>query len=398
MNHMHPRRGTGRPLAVLAVLTALLLLLPLGLHAQPTPDGLAADAGVGMRGGHALTWRNSGDAYDTDDNGDPVWNGWSSGKGGKSKEQEDDPDTNKGSGKSNRMHLVDGDFMVSGPMTDAQLRTQWAHTVTRGRGTVVAVLDGGFNLDHPTIAHRVHAFGYDAIDNDLDCHDTGNGWDDDWDGEVDGGVGHGTFVAGMILQVAPDATILPIRVRDDEGLGTDYELERGLYFAWALGAHVVNISSESLEGIPPHIKNMIKFLRRQGVVVVMAAGNGGELNRSDLAKTKDALIVGSVDRYDRIADFSNVAECPDENFIMMPGVDLFGPAGKYWDTSNAYASGTSFSTGLASGAAALVRATNPWQSADEIMERLTRAIVPTYNAWGWRQPYGRIDLWKAVQR
>ena len=100
-----------------------------------------------------------------------------------------------------------------------------------GDGVLVAVLDGGFNLAHPDIAKRISKDAYDAIDLDDDPNDGGNGVDDDLDGTVDDAVGHGTFVASMVLLAAPDATILPIRIVDDEGYGTEKEIVDGIEYA-----------------------------------------------------------------------------------------------------------------------------------------------------------------------
>ena len=114
--------------------------------------------------------------------------------------------------------LVTGDLGFS--IRPEGLGFDEAHKIVRGGRVVVAILDGGFNLDHPFVAGNVLP-GYDAVDRDGDVNDRGNGLDDDADGVVDEGLGHGTFVAGMVLLAAPDATILALRVRDDEGKGSD---------------------------------------------------------------------------------------------------------------------------------------------------------------------------------
>ncbi|MDJ0522190.1 MAG: S8 family serine peptidase, partial [Planctomycetota bacterium] len=141
--------------------------------------------------------------------------------------------------------IIDEDMQFMVQVTRAQIGADAAHTITRGEGMVVAVLDSGFNLDHPALAGRLMGRGYDAIDDDFDAHDTGNGFDDNFDGLIDSGVGHGTFVAGMVLLAAPDAMILPIRVRDDEGYGTNAETIRGLKFAKSIGVDVINLSLSS---------------------------------------------------------------------------------------------------------------------------------------------------------
>ena len=86
-----------------------------------------------------------------------------------------------------------------------------ARELSTGSGMVVAVLDTGVQLDHPALAPHLVA-GYDFVDNDTMPADEGNGLDDDGDELVDETVGHGTHVAGIVLLVAPESQIMPLRV------------------------------------------------------------------------------------------------------------------------------------------------------------------------------------------
>ncbi len=294
--------------------------------------------------------------------------------------------------------ILDGDLLFSVHTTQEQLRSRDAHRLTRGGGVLVAVLDGGFNLDHPEIAGRVLPWGFDAVDLDFDPHDLGDGYDDDRDGITDSGVGHGTFVAGMVLLAAPDATILPIRVRDDEGWGTDKELEYGLRFAWAMGAQIVNVSAMPTTGRKQRIARLIADMRASGVVIVNSAGNDGVEEVSQLGDWNDTITVGSVDRHNRVAEFSNASKDPSRIVIYAPGVDLYGPLGLGWDHSSGYWSGTSFSAGLVSGAAALLRSLHPDKSSTELMWRLRHAADPVRGADGRYLWHGSLNLWKAVTR
>ena len=81
-------------------------------------------------------------------------------------------------------------------------------------GAVVAVVDSGVQADHPDLAGRLRP-GYDFVQNDATPQD---------------GNGHGTHVSGIIAavsgngigveSVAPGATIMPVRVLDDDGGGS----------------------------------------------------------------------------------------------------------------------------------------------------------------------------------
>jgi subtilisin family serine protease len=307
--------------------------------------------------------------------------------------------------------VVDDDLLVasvedeSGPCldydaVDFQLGAPEAHEVATGRGVVVAVLDGGFNLHHPALDGHLAGWGFDAIDLDGDPHDTGNGIDDDRDGVVDAAVGHGTFIAGMVLKAAPDALVLPIRIRDDEGFGSNEELIRGLRYAMDMGADVVNLSVEKGKAKQKGVWNTIEEARQRGIVIVCSAGNDGWNDTNNLIEHDDVLMVGAVDGSDRITDFSNYEDGATRYLMVFaPGLDLFGPVGAPSDGAMGWWSGTSFSAGLLSGASALILERNPWYGPREVRDVVETSTEPvrfadgTPYAWG-----GRINLARAVLR
>ena len=127
------------------------------------------------------------------------------------------------------------------PALDA-LEITAAHARSTGAGIVVAVLDTGIDFSHPFFAGRIAPGGFDFIGRDNDPSDERNFVDDDADGAVDEQFGHGTFVASLVLAVAPDAAILPVRVLDADGFGTASTIAAGILWALDAGAQVINIS------------------------------------------------------------------------------------------------------------------------------------------------------------
>ncbi len=293
--------------------------------------------------------------------------------------------------------IVDEDLLFSVTVARAQVQADDAHVHATGAGMVVAVLDGGFNLNHPDIAANVLPFGYDAIDGDGDVTDLGDGYDTDGDGRVDGGLGHGTFVIGMILTAAPDAMILPIRVRDDEGYGSDEETIRGFEYALAMGADVVNWSGGEAQARSKKLLNAIVDLHAAGVPVCIAAGNDAWDGISKAAGSGIAIGVGAVDASDCLAPWSNYQARAVPIMVCAPGVDLYGPIGAPYDYSNGYWSGTSFATGFASGAAALVLEVHPDFQPPDVFEQLAATCDPAWDRHGSLMASGgRINLYRAV--
>jgi subtilisin family serine protease len=290
---------------------------------------------------------------------------------------------------------------LEGAQRQAQVDTQIgiadAHAVATGRDVVVAVLDSGFNLDHPAIASRILPYRYDAVGHDWDPQDLGNGVDDDNDGFADNGVGHGTFVCGMVAATAPNAWILPVRIADDEGYGLEDELISGLDFAIAMHADVINLSYEA-GTLSPAVCDKLHEANADGIIVVVSAGNDGSDQVKTMAEDGTTISAGAVDCSDRIAPFSNAPSDGRGITLFAPGVDLYGPYGKPANDTNCFWSGTSFSAPFATGAAALALEINPALTPLAVRDRLRAAsAAPVRRADGSIYPYaGRIDLRRVV--
>ena len=140
---------------------------------------------------------------------------------------------------------------------------------------VVAVLDTGL-LSHPVpseVAGRVLQ-GWDFVDNDADPHDE--------DPAVHGSL---VTVVGMAkgnngaqwAGICWSCSILPIRVLDADGAGTDTDIAAGIDFAVASGADVINLSLAGCGSPPPlafdPLGQAVANALAAGVLIVAAAGN-----------------------------------------------------------------------------------------------------------------------------
>jgi subtilisin family serine protease len=228
-----------------------------------------------------------------------------------------------------------------------------AHQLSNGANVTVAVLDTGVQFAHPALAGALVP-GWDFVDNDANAAETLNGIDDDGDGLVDEGAGHGTHVAGIVHRVAPAATILPVRVLDDDGTGTMWNVTEGMYWAALHGARVVSLSLGTHGSAKP-LRVAVTELAAQNVLVVAAAGNDGRDRAMFPAAAPEAIAVGSVGAGDIVSTFSNFGSWID---VMAPGENIHStyafPAASY-----AMNSGTSMATPWVAGEAALIASIRP---------------------------------------
>ena len=226
-----------------------------------------------------------------------------------------------------------------------------AHAISQGAGVIVAVLDTGVQLDHPALAGSLTAVNADFIDNDGNPDDSANGLDDDGDGLIDEATGHGTHVAGIIHLTAPQAQIMPVRVLNSDGQGNIYALSEAILFAADNGATVINLSL----GFPERskaLRDVIKSVSRQGVVVIAAAGNSNTDDEQYPAATKCVLGVTAVTATGLKSEFANFG---DWITYAAPGETVYST---FTDSSYAWWSGTSMATPFVAGQAALLQSIN----------------------------------------
>jgi hypothetical protein len=102
------------------------------------------------------------------------------------------------------------------------------------------------------------------------------------DGYLDIEAGHGTFVAGIIQQIAPTAEITMYRAIDSDGIGGEVAVAREMIQAVSDGAEILNLSlgCQTQDNLPPiaisAALDVIRELERaqdREVLIVAAAGN-----------------------------------------------------------------------------------------------------------------------------
>ncbi|MEV8504579.1 type VII secretion-associated serine protease mycosin [Actinoplanes sp. NPDC051475] len=262
-----------------------------------------------------------------------------------------------------------------------------AHRISTGEGVTVAVIDTGVNAKHPDLAGTVLP-GIDL---------TGEGGDGRTDTD-----GHGTAMAGLIaahghgqggadgaLGIAPGAKILPIR--DSPGKNANpTTFVKGIGLAVDRGAKVISISAGT--GTFAALKQAIADAVAHDVVVVAAVGNRpDDIAVGYPARYPGVLAVGATGRNGNLA---KVSVTGPEVMLTAPGVDIIST-----DRAGGYriGTGTSDSTAIVAGAAALIRSRYPDATADEVIHRIT-ATATDKGAPGrdTQYGYGALNLVSAL--
>lgn len=260
-----------------------------------------------------------------------------------------------------------------------------AHQRSRGAGAVVAVLDTGAQLDHPALSGRLAAGGYDFVDDDASPAEVRDRTDNDRDGRVDEGFGHGTHVAGVVALVAPDARVLPLRVLDSDGVGSVFTAAEAVLHAQASGADVVTMSFGTTAESKV-LGEAIEQVLGQGVVVVASAGNTGTRQEQYPAADDDVLGVTSTGKTDVLSGFANRGPWIA---VAAPGEAIVStfPVGGY-----ARWSGTSMAAPFVAGQAALLRGADQGVSVDAVRSAIQSTAVPL----GPDAGAGRIDVARSL--
>jgi len=232
-----------------------------------------------------------------------------------------------------------------------------------GAGVDVYVVDTGVSTTHTDFSGRLRS-GFSAINDGRGSNDCN---------------GHGTHVAGTAAGttygVAKAASIIPVRVLDCAGSGSNTGVIAGL--DWIIANHsagVAAVANMSLGGgaslaLDTAVQNAIN----DGVVMAVAAGNSNAnaCNYSP-ARAANAITVGATDRTDVRASYSNFGSCLD---IFAPGTSITSA----WINSSTAIntiSGTSMASPHVAGVAAALLSANPTLSPADISSMLRSSATP----------------------
>ena len=238
---------------------------------------------------------------------------------------------------------------------DAELEAAYGalRALPGAREVVVAVLDTGFDAEHPSL--RNHLAGRSFV--------SGARWDSDENG-------HGTAMASLVaasgdadhadhthqaegadhadalVGVAPQAHLLPVRVADAKGRALASQVAAGITWAADQGADVILIALGARRPLPI-LAQALRYAEERGALVIAAAGNENAHTERYPAADPQVLSVGALDRDGSLAFTTALAHGTD---LLAPGVSQLAalPNGRH-----ASVTGTSAAAARIAGVAAL---------------------------------------------
>ncbi len=274
------------------------------------------------------------------------------------------------------------------PWSQERLNPQRVWPLARGKHVTVAVIDSGTSSSHAQLSGKVlpgadlTVSGNRPANNDC--------------------AGHGTMVGGIIAAressksgfagIAPDATILPIRIANDTKRfeGGSALVAKAIRYAVANHADVVNLSLTTDPSAD--LQAAVREALDSDVVVVAAAGNDAQKNNPVTypASYPGVLAVASVDRDGKRAENSEVGQFVG---VAAPGVEIVAPARTSGYVTD---SGTSFAAPFVAGTAALIRSYYPKMSAAAVVQRIKSTADRPGNGPNTAVGYGVVNPYRAV--
>ncbi|WP_020589444.1 S8 family serine peptidase [Desulfobacter curvatus] len=232
--------------------------------------------------------------------------------------------------------------------------------LTTGSPSVpIAIIDSGVDPTHPDLAGNLIA-GYNFLGNNTDTQDV---------------LGHGTAVAGSaaamtnndigVASVAWNSPIMPLVVLNANNYATYYDIAQAINYAADQGVRIMNISIGG-SSYSYTLQAAVNYAWNKGAVIFACAHNYSTDTPYYPAACTNVVAVSATTSSDTFANFSNYGDWID---ISAPGTYILTTTrgGGYGNWN-----GTSFSSPITAGVAALILSANPSLTNAQVVEILTR--------------------------
>ena len=322
-----------------------------------------------------------------------------------------------------------------------------------GKNVVVAILDSGINGEHYDLKDHLWQ-GYADTDGDGEADDLIHGWnytatDAAGNANITDDYGHGTHCAGIICGdgtvgniagVAPDATLMTLKIVNRSGGGSPAQMIKGIQFAVENGASILSISSgfksnQIDKAAKENLRRAFEAILESGVIAFVAAGNDGNSygvpdnvdfpaacpppylhtdQQANAGGLSSVVCVGAVNANDEYASFSSQGPVTwqgtiyndylyDDTHIGLIRPDICAPGNLIYslkhDENDKYKlnSGTSQATPCVAGVAALMLEKNSTLTPADICRIMENTAKKLSEKKSNLTGSGRVDALKAVE-
>lgn len=308
------------------------------------------------------------------------------------------------------------------PKIGADVKIVKAWEIEKGSDDIiVAILDSGIKDDHPDLIDRIWINKNEIPGNGIDDDDNGyiddtKGWDFAYDDKrPEDGFGHGTNIATVIgastnnkigfAGIDQKCKLMNCKNLNAENTGEYSWWAESIKYATDNGARIINMS-EGGDDYSKVLKIAIDYAIDNGSLINSAMMNKGDNRNYYPACNKGVFAVGATDTDDRrCRKFSwGGGSCWGKHIsVVAPGNKIYGLDFENENNFDVYWSGTSQSTAIVSGIAALLLAQDKTRTSEDlkrIIKLSSKDLVgdPKEDKPGWDQfyGYGRVDSYSAL--